>query len=259
MQTAKTSENSDGKQPTACLIVIGNEILSGRTQDKNINWIAGELSGIGVKLAEVRVIPDVAATIIETVNSCRRAFDYVFTTGGIGPTHDDITSQCIADAFCVKLEVNKEAEEILTRHYGRENLNAARLKMSEIPAGARLIYNPVSAAPGFILENVYVMAGVPRIMQAMFASIKGELRGGVKTLSKTISAYITEGNIAEKLSVIQGSFPDVEIGSYPFICTGKLGTSLVSRSVDEARLEECYAELKNFLLSLTTEIEENEL
>ncbi len=244
---------------TACLIIIGNEILSGRTQDKNIAWIAANLNEIGVKLAEVRVIPDINQTIIDTVNECRQKFTYIFTTGGIGPTHDDITSAAIAEAFRVSLSRNKEAEDILTRHYGKENLNAARLKMAEIPAGARLIYNPVSAAPGFIMENVFVMAGVPSIMQAMFAGIKGELKGGAKTISKTISLYTTEGLIAEGLTKLQNRFPDVEIGSYPFIRHSKLGTSLVCRATDVVRLEACYAELKEFLLGFTEEIEEDEV
>jgi molybdopterin-biosynthesis enzyme MoeA-like protein len=159
----------------------------------------------------------------------------------------------------VEIKRHPEAEKILEKHYGKEELNAARLKMAEIPVGAKLIYNPVSAAPGFIIENVFVMAGVPRIMQAMFASLKGELKGGEKTLSKTISAYITEGVIAEKLTEVQNDFPDVEIGSYPFIRHGKLGTSLVSRSTNAALLETCYNALKTMLIGFTKEIEEGEL
>jgi len=252
MQTTKTLP------PMACLIIIGNEILSGRTQDKNIQFIASGLNDAGVKLAEVRVIPDITQTIINTVKSCSEAFDYVFTTGGIGPTHDDITSAAIAQAFSTPLERNKEAEAILEKHYGRENLNAARLKMAEIPKGTRLIYNPVSAAPGFIIKNIYVMAGVPSIMQAMFDNIKGELLGGAKTLSKTISVYLTEGNLAEGLTNIQNKFSDVEIGSYPFIKNQKLGTSLVCRATDGQLLYSCYTELKNFLLGFNVEIDEEE-
>ncbi len=251
MQTAKTSY-------TACLIVIGNEILSGRTQDKNIQFIATGLNEAGVNLAEVRVIPDVTQTIINTVKSCSEQFDYVFTTGGIGPTHDDITSAAIAEAFSVPLERNAEAEDILEKHYGRENLNAARLKMADIPAGAKLIYNPVSAAPGFIIKNVYVMAGVPSIMQAMFDNIKGDLQGGAKTLSKTISVYLTEGNLAEGLTNIQNQYPDVEIGSYPFIKNQRLGTSLVARATDAQMLDSCYTQLKNFLLGFNVEIDEED-
>lgn len=243
--------------PNACLIIIGNEILSGRTQDKNIGFIASSLNETGIILAEVRIIPDVTQTIIDTVNSCRGRFDYIFTTGGIGPTHDDITSASIAQAFNAPLIRNAEAEALLEKHYGREKLNAARLKMADIPEGARLIYNPVSAAPGFIMENVYVMAGVPSIMQAMFDNIKGELKGGANILSATISVYVTEGVIAEGLTEIQKQFPEVEIGSYPFIRGQKLGTSLVCRSADKGKLDSCYATLKNFLLGFTSELEES--
>lgn len=244
--------------PKACLIIIGNEILSGRTQDKNLAWLAAQLNEIGVKLAEVRVIPDVNQTIVDTVNTCRKQFDYIFTTGGIGPTHDDITSQAIADAFGMKLTRHPEAEKILEKHYGLDELNAARLKMADTPEGARLIYNPVSAAPGFVVENVYVMAGVPRIMNAMFEGIKGELRGGAKTLSKILSIYVTEGVLAAGLTDIQNQFPEVEIGSYPFIKNQKLGTSLVSRSTDAAALAQCHQALKRFLLALCPEVEESD-
>jgi molybdenum cofactor synthesis domain-containing protein len=243
--------------PNACLIVIGNEILSGRTQDENIRFIASALGEIGVILAEVRIIPDITQTIVNIVKSCSETFDYVFTTGGIGPTHDDITTASVAQAFNAPITRNAEAEAILEKHYGRENLNAARLKMAEIPQGARLIHNPVSAAPGFIIENVYVMAGVPSIMQAMFDNIKGELRGGAKILSKTISIYMTEGLLAEGLTAIQNQFPDVEIGSYPFIKNHRLGTSLVCRCANEKQLDACYDTLKTFLLGFKSELEED--
>ncbi|MDE3016007.1 MAG: competence/damage-inducible protein A, partial [Pseudomonadota bacterium] len=190
-------------QPTACLIIIGNEILSGRTQDVHLAWLAGEMNDAGIRLAEARVIPDRTATIVETVNACRPYFTYVFTTGGIGPTHDDITADAIARAFGVKLERNKEAEAALVRHYGREKLGAAQLKMADFPKGARLIFNPVSAAPGFAMENVFVFAGIPGIMRAMFAEVKPLLKGGKKMLSRTLSAYVTESAIAEGLSAIQ--------------------------------------------------------
>jgi len=244
--------------PTACVILIGNEILSGRTQDKNLAWIAKELNEIGVRLIETRVIPDITDTIIETVNACRPNFTYIFTTGGIGPTHDDITSDAIAKAFDVKLERNKEAEAILQRHYGGEKLNAARLKMAYIPAGASLILNPVSAAPGFRIENVFVMAGVPSIMQAMFAEFRHELKGGAKMLSKTLSAYVTEGVIAERLSTIQDQCPAVEIGSYPFMRQHRLGTSLVARSTDAAALNAAHHKIKDLLLTLTQDVVEED-
>jgi molybdenum cofactor synthesis domain-containing protein len=242
--------------PNACLIVIGNEILSGRTQDENIRFIASSLVENGIVLAEVRIIPDVTGTIVNTVNECRNAFTYVFTTGGIGPTHDDITSAAVAQAFNLPIIIHAEAKAILEKHYGKDKLNAARLRMAEVPEGARLIPNPVSAAPGFIIENVYVMAGVPSIMRAMFDSIKGELKGGDKILSRTITIYTTEGNIAEGLTQIQNSFPEVEIGSYPFVKNARLGTSIVSRSSDQEKLNLCYASLKTFLTGFNIEVEE---
>lgn len=244
--------------PTACLIVIGNEILSGRTEDKNIAWIARELNETGIRLAEVRVIPDIEQAIADTVNACRKAFAYVFTTGGIGPTHDDITAASIARAFGRKLERNKEAEALLGRHYG-DQINDARMKMADMPENAMLIPNPVSIAPGFIIENVYVMAGVPMVMRAMFAHIRHGLKGGAKMLSRTISAYITEGQIAEKLSVIQNRHSHVEIGSYPFVRQQKLGTSLVARCTDKMMLDAAYAEIKSLILTLTPEVMEEDL
>jgi len=243
---------------TACLIIIGNEILSGRTQDKNLAWLAKELNEIGIRLSEARIIPDHTQIIVDTVNACRTAFTYIFTTGGIGPTHDDITSNAIAKAFGVRLERNQKAEAILQRHYGTEKLNAARLKMADIPAGASLILNPVSAAPGFRIENIFVMAGVPSIMQAMFAGFRHELKGGAKMLSKTLSAYITEGVIAERLSAIQDQCPDVEIGSYPFMRQHRLGTSLVARSTDAAKLDAACRRIKDLLLSLTQDVVEED-
>ena len=231
---------------TASVLIIGNEILSGRTQDINLNWLAKELNSCGIRLREARVVADVPEAIISTVNTLRAQYDYVFTTGGIGPTHDDITSECIAMAFGVPYERHKEAEELLTRYYGADKLNEARLKMSDMPRGVTLIPNPVSVAPGFIIENVYVMAGVPRIMQAMFDGFKHTLKGGKKVHSVTVSTYLTEGSIAAELTAIQNAFPDVEIGSYPFVRDGKLGTSLVSRHEDEALL----AKVKEKLLAM---------
>ena len=221
---------------TACVIVIGNEILSGRTQDVNLNWLAIELNKAGVRLHEARVIPDVPDVIIKTVNECRAAYDYVFTTGGIGPTHDDITSECIARAFGRKHVRNAEAEALMVKQYGREKLNEARLRMCDMPEDSVLIPNPVSVAPGFIVENVYVMAGVPGIMRAMFDSVKGSLKGGNPIQSLTVSTFLTEGTIARELTAIQNRYPAVEIGSYPFVRLTeqgtRLGTSLVSRHED---------------------------
>lgn len=214
----------------ACLIIIGNEILSGRTHDKNLPYLAEELNKIGVRLAEARVIPDIEDTIIATVNECRAEFDYVFTTGGIGPTHDDITSECVAKAFGVAIELNAEAHELLKSHYENpEDLNEARLRMAHVPVGAELVQNPISKAPGFRMGNVYVMAGVPMIMQAMFQGIKHQLVGGKPMVSRSVGGYIPEGTIAKMLAEIQGDFPQTDIGSYPFLREGKLGTTLVVR------------------------------
>ncbi|NBO18662.1 MAG: competence/damage-inducible protein A [Proteobacteria bacterium] len=245
--------------PTACMIIIGNEVLSGRTQDKNLSFIAKELGEIGVRMAEARVIPDIEQTIIDTVNECRARHTYVFTTGGIGPTHDDITAASVAKAFGVKISRHPEAAALLERHYGAENLNAARLKMAEIPEGATLVPNPVSAAPGFQIGNVFVLAGVPSIMQAMFGHIKPTLRGGAKIMSRTLSAYVTEGVIAEKLTAIQAQFDTVDIGSYPFIRGQRLGTSLVARGTDAQAVQAAAAQIKAMLLTFTPEVSDEDL
>lgn len=221
---------------TACIIVIGNEILSGRTRDENIGWLAVELNKVGVRLLEVRIVPDVPQAIIKAVNEYRPQYTYVFTTGGIGPTHDDITSECIAQAFGVRYTRHPEALALMKATYPPEKLNDARLKMTDMPEGASLIPNPVSVAPGFVIGNVYVMAGIPRVMQAMFDHIKHTLKGGKPILSDTVSVFLTEGVIAKGLTDIQNTFPDVEIGSYPFAQEGKLGTSLVLRHTDPARI-----------------------
>ncbi|MBV8939419.1 MAG: competence/damage-inducible protein A [Alphaproteobacteria bacterium] len=233
--------------PTACIIIIGNEILSGRTEDVNLHWLAQALGEMGIRLRESRVILDDEAAIVETVNACRKRFDYIFTTGGIGPTHDDITSASIAKAFGVELARHPDAEAALRAHYGTERLNAPRLKMADIPRGAELIANPVSAAPGYYLENVFVMAGVPVIMRAMFNDIRHLLKGGPPLLSRTLSAHVTEGMIAEALAQIQHSHREVEIGSYPFIKDGRLGVSLVVRGTDGAALEKAAEEIEGLL------------
>jgi len=217
---------------TACLIVIGNEILSGRTRDANLQFLATRLNDLGVRLAEARVIPDDEAVIIDTVNACRASFDYVFTTGGIGPTHDDITSACMAKAFGVALERNPDAEALLLSHYKPEDVNDARLTMADIPAGATLIDNPVSRAPGYQLDNVIVLPGVPRIMQAMFEGMKERITGGATVHSTALTAFITEGSLAAPLADIQSAHPETEIGSYPFVRDGRLGVSAVVRSAD---------------------------
>ncbi len=244
---------------TACIIIIGNEILSGRTQDKNLSWLASELNTCGIRLAEARVILDIEADIIAAVNECRRKFTYVFTTGGIGPTHDDITAAAIAKAFGLPLSRHPEAEALLRAHYGPDRLNAARLKMADVPKGASLIPNPVSAAPGFIIENVHVMAGIPSIMQAMFAAVKPTLKGGASMHARTVSAYLTEGTIAAGLAAIQDRFPEVEIGSYPFIRNGRLGVSIVARATDPAQSESAAEQVRELLLRFTQEVVEDDL
>jgi molybdenum cofactor synthesis domain-containing protein len=235
-------------QPTACIVIIGNEILSGRTHDTNTHWLAGQLTTLGIRVAEARVIPDIKQTIIDVVGQVAKAHDYVFTTGGIGPTHDDITAESVAALFSVKLVLHPEAEARLKAHYG-DQLNEARLKMGYVPAGATLIDNPVSAAPGFCVKNVYVMAGIPSIMRAMFDGIKGKLKGGAPTLSLTVSAAVTEGIIATQLSEIQKKYAEVDIGSYPFIKDGKLGVSIVLRGLDLATLEKAASEVRVLLAS----------
>jgi molybdenum cofactor synthesis domain-containing protein len=223
------------KTITACLVIIGNEILSGRTQDKNLAHLALKLNEVGVQLREVRVIPDIEETIITTINAVRVQYDYIFTTGGIGPTHDDITSASIAKAFGVAIHRHPAAEAILRAHYTPEQINEARLKMADIPMGAELLDNPVSSAPGFHIGNVYVMAGVPRIMQAMLDAIIPTLRGGAPVLSVSVTTDLPEGTIAEGLTAIQNRYMDIDIGSYPMYKMGEMSTTLVLRSPDTAR------------------------
>ena len=234
----------------ASLIIIGNEILSGRTQDKNLSYLATWLNEIGIQLAEVRVIRDEEDEIIHTVNLLRKKYEYVFTTGGIGPTHDDITSESMAKAFNVDLETNPQALAILKEYYKDSELTEARLKMTKIPKGAELVENPVSKAPGFKIENVFVMAGIPKIMQGMLEGAKTHLSGGRPVRSNSIDVFMAESFIAEELSNMQDKFKDVEIGSYPFVKDGKYGTSLVMRSPDEIKLSECRAEIELMISKL---------
>ena len=235
---------------TACALVIGNEVLSGRTKDANLNWLASRCTEMGIRLAEARVIPDVEDVIVSAINECRTKYTYVFTTGGIGPTHDDITAACIARAFGVKLERRKEAVELLESFIKKENLNEARLKMAEVPVGAELIYNPVSKAPGFRMENVFVMAGVPSIMRAMFEGYAPSLLTGKQVLSESVACYLPEGAVASGLSEIQEHHPDVDIGSYPFMRSGKFGCTLVSRGTDEEELKRIVIKIKDMIISL---------
>jgi molybdenum cofactor synthesis domain-containing protein len=236
--------------PSACLLVIGNEILSGRTRDANLAYIAEGLNGVGVRLREARVIPDVAETIIATLNEVRAKFTYVFTTGGIGPTHDDITAECVARAFGVALVLDPEAHRRLLAWYKPGELNEARLRMAHVPEGAQLIDNPVSRAPGFRIGNVFVMAGVPEIMRAMFDGVKHTLEGGRPLLSRAVNSNIAEGLLAEGLGAIQARFAMLEIGSYPYFRRGAAGTSLVLRGTEPALLAAAVGEVMALVRAL---------
>ncbi|MGZ9097257.1 MAG: competence/damage-inducible protein A [Micavibrio sp.] len=227
----------------AALVILGNEILSGRTVDANTPWIAERLTERGILLAEVRIIPDVEHLIISTVKQLRETYDYVFTTGGIGPTHDDITAECVAKAFGLPLVRDEDAFRVLENYYGIENLTPPRAKMALIPEGAKLIPNPVSAAPGFICGNVHVMAGVPRIMQAMMDHVLDEIKAGKPILSNTVTCGLAESKIAEDLTNLQLKFPDIDIGSYPHYRGGMLGLSVVLRGTNNESLDLATAEV----------------
>jgi molybdenum cofactor synthesis domain-containing protein len=237
----------------AALLIIGNEILSGRTQDKNIQHIAEKLAGKGIALAEIRVVPDIEDKIVKAVNELRTEVEYLFTTGGIGPTHDDITADSIAKAFGVKNVLNPEARRILSGNYGEGNLNEARLKMAYVPEGAELIRNPVSGAPGFIIGNVYVMAGVPGIMQGMLDNVLPNLREGAKVFSNTVQCELPESSIANDLTALQKKYPDVEMGSYPHFKMGASSLALVLRSPDTESLKQATRELIAIVTKLGSE------
>ena len=236
----------------ASLIIIGNEILSGRTQDKNLSYLANWLNEIGIQLGEVRVIRDEEEIVVETVNYLRSTYDYVFTTGGIGPTHDDITSLCIAKAFGVELEINTGALGILKEYYKDSELTDARMKMTKMPVGSELIENPVSRAPGFKMDNVFVLAGIPSIMQGMLEGAKKHLTGGEVVKSKSIDVFTPESNVADALTGLQNKYSEVEIGSYPFNKENRFGTSVVMRSSDEAKLDKCESDLKELMKNYDT-------
>ncbi len=234
-----TDTTAPASTVTAAFVIIGNEILSGRTKDANLAYLAEKLTEAGIRLREARVIPDIEAEIVATIQELSGKFDHVFTSGGIGPTHDDITCECIAKAFGRAVERHPEALRRLEVHYANSGieLNEARLRMANIPAGGTLIDNPVSAAPGFTVENVHVMAGVPRIFQSMVIQLLPTLTGGAKMLSRSISCTIGEGTVAARLGEVQSQHPDIEIGSYPYFRAGTFGTTLVLRGTDEADLE----------------------
>jgi molybdenum cofactor synthesis domain-containing protein len=235
------------KKVNAAILIIGNEILSGRTQDTNTTTIALWLNSIGVKVQEVRIIPDIENIIIETINHLRKVNDYVFTTGGIGPTHDDITAQSISKAFGIKYEIHKEAYKILEAYYKPGEFNEGRQKMIWMPENANLILNPTSGAPGFNVENVFCLPGVPSILKSMLGGLKNRIIGGDPILSHTISLRTVESEIANSLTKVQDNNLDVEIGSYPFFQAGKLGVSIVIRSEDQSRIDKCNNQILKFV------------
>jgi len=231
--------------PTAAMLVIGDEILSGRTKDANTHYLAGELTKVGIDLKEVRVVSDDADAIVGAVQALSNGYEHVFTSGGIGPTHDDITADCIAAAFGAAIDVRDDARALLAAHYARTGgeLNEARLRMARIPDGATLIDNPVSTAPGFTLGNVHVMAGVPSVFHAMVASVLPTLTGGQPLLSQTLRIDRGEGDIAGPLGKVADAYPDLSIGSYPFIQNGSYGANIVVRGADGAQVDAAISKL----------------
>ena len=239
--------NKGSKKINAAIIVIGNEILSGRTQDSNVSTISQWLSNHGTKVGEVRIIPDIEKVIIKTVHELKNKFKYIFTTGGIGPTHDDITSKSISKAFNLTYGYHKEAYAILEKYYGKKEFNIGRKKMAKVPITASLIYNPSSAAPGFIVKNVYCLPGVPSILKSMLGGLDNKISGGKKIFNKSINIRTVESEISIPLQKIQNKYKNVEIGSYPFFKKGKIGVSLVLRSTKKKIINSCRNEIKNFL------------
>jgi molybdenum cofactor synthesis domain-containing protein len=242
------------KKVNAAILIIGNEILSGRTQDTNTTTIALWLNSIGVKVQEVRVIPDIEETIIDTVNHLRKVNDYVFTTGGIGPTHDDITAQSISKAFNLNYKIHKEAFMILEAYYKPGEFNEGRQKMVWMPENANLILNPTSGAPGFNVENVFCLPGVPSILKSMLGGLKNNIVGGDPILSHTISLRTVESEIAQSLTDVQNNNKDIEIGSYPFFQAGKLGVSIVIRSEKKSKIDECSEQILDFIKKMKIEV-----
>ena len=238
----------------AAILIIGNEILSGRTRDTNTSKHDTWLNSLGAKVEEVRVIPDVEETIVKSVNLLRKNHSYVFTSGGIGPTHDDITSESISKAFKLPYEKHEEGYKILESYYKPGEFNDGRQKMIWMPKGAKLILNPTSGAPGFYVENVFVLPGVPSILKSMLGGLKNEIIGGKPILSKTISLRTFESHIADSLTNVQNKFHDVEIGSYPFFQAGKLGVSVVIRSDDKDKINKCSHDILEFVKSKNIEI-----
>lgn len=247
-----------GKTVTACMIIIGNEILSGRTQDINLNFLAKALNELGVRMVEARVIPDIEETIVATVNECRAKFDHVFTTGGIGPTHDDITAVCIAKAFDTEVIYHPEIEARIRQREAPPEVMESRLLMARVPKGAELIDNPTGGPQGFQMGNVYVMAGVPMVMQAMTSSLTKDRLGGTNPVrSRTVGVYLGESQVATQLGELQARHPDVDIGSYPFYRETGYGTNLVIRGTDEAELDALKEELRALIVGMGAEAHED--
>ncbi len=240
--------------PTACIVVIGNEVLSGRTQDANIRFLAQRLGEMGIPVREVRVIPDVEETIVRTINEVRAAFDHVFTTGGIGPTHDDITSECVAKAFGVPWEPQPVVWARMEAHYAPGQFNVARQRMATMPRGAVLIDNGLSIAPGFSMVNVHVMAGVPAIMRAMFEMLAPTLKRGTPVVSRSVhAANVREGDIAAGLRDIQSRYAVLDIGSYPYFRDAGPGVAIVAKGTDPAAAEAAIAEVETLFKALGLE------
>lgn len=236
--------------PTAAMLVIGDEILSGRTREANMHYLAGELTKTGIDLKEVRIVSDTAADIVAATRKLAQRYDHLFTSGGIGPTHDDITADCIAKAFDAAIDVRADAKALLAAHYQRQGLelNAARLRMARIPDGAKLIDNPVSVAPGFTLGNIHVMAGVPAVFKAMVGSVLPQLTGGAPLLSETLRIERGEGDVAQPLGAVAELYPELSIGSYPFQKDGIYGTNIVLRGTDPNQLEAAKKKLQQMLI-----------
>ena len=252
---------NSNKKVNAAIIVIGNEILSGRTQEVNVVHLSKWLNELGVKVEEVRIIPDKKETIVSCIREVKKRYKYIFTTGGIGPTHDDITVDSVGTAFGLPVDFHPEAVKILKAHYAHTGaeLNQARMRMARTPLGASLVENPVSKAPGFRIENVYVLAGIPSICQAMFHSLKHELVGGDPMRSVAIAVYLGEGALAKRLAALQDKYLDVGLGSYPFYRDGRFGVSIVARSQSPDRLAAAADEIRQMIRDLDGEpIEEAE-
>ncbi len=247
---------SKNTKVNAAILIIGNEILSGRTQDTNTSTLATWLNSIGVKVNEVRIIPDQEEIIVETLNLLRKSNNYVFTTGGIGPTHDDITAQSVAKAFGLKYELHKEGYKILEAYYQPGEFNEGRQKMIWMPANANLILNPTSGAPGFSVENVFCLPGVPSILKSMLGGLKNKIAGGEPILSHTINLKTVESEIANSLTEVQNNNKDIEIGSYPFFHAGKLGVSIVIRSESQSKIDICNDQILRFVMEKKIEIVE---